>query len=92
MPYAAVADVKVILQIPAEDTSYDTELAGCAESADAVIDSWLLKNGLTMPSPVRNLKDSSTYLAAWLFNGRVAVDKFCAFKVRLDEAISVLFA
>ena len=71
MPYAAVAEVKVILQIPAEDTSYDTELAGCSESADAVIDSWLLKNGLTMPSTVpRNLKDSSTYLAAWLFRRR----------------------
>jgi hypothetical protein len=71
LPYTTVADVKVILQIPAEDESYDTELAGCVESADAVIDSWLLRDSLVMPSPVpRNLKDCSTYLAAWLFRRR----------------------
>ncbi len=71
MPYANVADVKVVLQIPAEDETYDSELTGCVESADAVIDSWLMKNSLAMPSPVpRNLKDSSTYLAAWLFRRR----------------------
>jgi len=50
--YSSVADVKVVLQIPAEITDYDTELEGCVESADAIIDSWLLQRGLSMPSPV----------------------------------------
>jgi hypothetical protein len=69
--YASVADVKVLLQIPAEITTYDTELTGCIESADAIIDSWLLEKGLVMPSPVpRNLEDASKYFAAWLFRRR----------------------
>ena len=71
MAYASVADVKVLLQIPAEITTYDTELTGCIESADAIIDSWLLEKGLAMPSPVpQNLEDASKYFAAWLFRRR----------------------
>ena len=66
-----MADVKVLLQIPSETTDYDAELAGCVESADAIVDSWLTKNGLTMPTPTpQNLKDASTYFAAWLFRRR----------------------
>ena len=71
MAYSTVADVKVVLQIPAEITDYDTELEGCVESADAIIDSWLLQNGLTMPESVpQNLADASKYFAAWLFRRR----------------------
>ena len=65
MAYSSVADVKVVLQIPPEITDYDTELEGCVESADAIIDSWLLQKSLTMPSPVpQNLADASKYFAA----------------------------
>ena len=71
MAYSSVADVKVVLQIPPEITDYDTELEGCVESADAIIDSWLLQKSLTMPSPVpQNLADASKYFAAWLFRRR----------------------
>ena len=71
MAYSSVADVKVVLQIPAEITDYDTELEGCVESADAIIDSWLLQRGLSMPSAVpKNLEDASKCFAAWLFRRR----------------------
>ena len=69
--YASVADVKVLLQVPADNTDYDVELGDCVESADAIVDSWLLKSGLSMPSSVpQNLKDASAYFAAWLFRRR----------------------
>ena len=71
MAYASVADVKILLQVPADNTDYDIELSGCVESADAIVDSWLMKSGLSMPSPVpQNLKDASAYFAAWLFRRR----------------------
>lgn len=68
--------MKELLQIPAEMTTYDAEIGGCIESADAVIDSWLLKSDLTMPSPVpRNLEDAAKYFAAWLFRRRRSYDQ-----------------
>ena len=71
MAYSSVADVKVVLQIPAEIADYDTELEGCVESADAIIDSWLLQRGLAMPESVpKNLEDASKCFAAWLFRRR----------------------
>ncbi len=71
MGYSTVADVKVVLQIPSEITDYDVELDGCVESADAIIDSWLLEKGLAMPESVpKNLADASKYFAAWLFRRR----------------------
>ncbi len=63
--------MKVVLQIPSEITDYDVELEGCVESADAIIDSWLLEKGLAMPEVVpKNLADASKYFAAWLFRRR----------------------
>ncbi len=69
-----MANVKELLQITTED--YDTELTGCIESSDAVIDSWLTKNDMAMPSPVpKNLEDAAKYFAAWLFRRRRSYDQ-----------------
>jgi phage gp36-like protein len=76
MAYTTVAAVKVLLQIASEETTYDTEITDCIESAEAIIDSWLMKNGTSMPTPVpKNLEDATTYFAAWLFKRRRTYDQ-----------------
>lgn len=48
LSYSALSDVKSRLKIDQSDTSYDTELAGCIEEADAWIDD-KLQNYTTVP-------------------------------------------
>jgi hypothetical protein len=51
-----------------EESPYDAELKGCIVSADALIDSLLKREGLTVPeSTPQNIKDASAHFAAWLF-------------------------
>ncbi len=74
--YTTVAAVKVLLQIASDEDSYDDEVTSCIQSAEAVIDSWLTKNGLSMPDTVpQNLADAAAYVAAWLFRRRRVYDK-----------------
>jgi len=69
--YSEAADVKAILQIAAEDVTFDTELEACIASADALIDGLLKKSGLTVPEVVPQLiADASAYFAAWLLRHR----------------------
>jgi len=69
--YSEAADVKAILQIAAEDVTFDTELEACIASADALIDGLLKKSGLTVPEVVPQLiADASCYFAAWLLRHR----------------------
>jgi hypothetical protein len=71
MAYSTVSDVKPILQIAAEDETFDTEIEGCIISADALIDGLLKKAGLSVPDPVpQNIADASAYFAAWMFRHR----------------------
>jgi len=71
MAYSAVSDVKPILQIKADDLTFDDEIEGCIVSADALIDGLLKKAGLSVPDPVpQNIIDASAYFAAWMFRHR----------------------
>ena len=67
MAYCDVADVKVILQIAAEDTSLDTAIETAIASADGLIDSLLKPSGLSVPASVpQNILDANSHFAAWL--------------------------
>jgi hypothetical protein len=69
--YSTVSDVKSILQIAADDLTFDTEIEDCIISADALIDGLLKKAGLSVPDPVpQNIVDASSYFAAWMFRHR----------------------
>jgi hypothetical protein len=69
--YSTVAAVKSILLIESADVTYDTELASCIASADALVDGLLSKSGLTVGDSVSQLvADASAYFAAWLFRHR----------------------
>jgi len=69
--YSTVDVVKPILQIAADDLTFDTELEACIASADALIDGILKKSGLTVPASVPQLVvDASAHFAAWLFRHR----------------------
>lgn len=71
MAYSAVSDVKPILQIEADDLTFDTEIEGCIVSGDALIDGLLKKAGLSVPDTVpQNVVDASAYFAAWMFRHR----------------------
>ena len=66
--YCTVADVKPVLQIAADDETYDDELEDCVTSASALIDGLLKKEDLTVPAVVPQLiEDATKYFAAWLF-------------------------
>ena len=68
MDYCDVDDVKGPLQIDTEDTKYDTQLAGCVVDGSALVDSELLKHGLTVPAVVPQLvKVAAKFFAAWEF-------------------------
>jgi hypothetical protein len=69
--YCTVDQVKVILQIEPEDITYDDEIESCITSADALIDSLLKREELTVPASIpQNITDASAYYAAWLFRRR----------------------
>jgi len=69
--YSDVAAVKGILQIAAEDLTFDDEIEACIASADAMIDGLLKKSGLTVPEVVPQLiADASCYFAAWILRHR----------------------
>ena len=71
MAYSEAADVKAILHIAVGDVTFDTELAACIASADALIDGLLKKSDLTVPGTVPQLiEDASAHFAAWLFRHR----------------------
>ena len=71
MAYSTVAAVKLVLQIEADDESFDTEIAGCISSADALVDGLLKKSGLAVGDSVPQLiTDASAYFAAWIFRHR----------------------
>jgi hypothetical protein len=85
MAYSEADEVKTLLQIASEDTTYDTELAGCIASADALIDSLLEPHDLTVPASVpQNIKDASAHYAAWLFRKRRDPTGADAFKQEAD--------
>ncbi len=66
--YCDVADVKGPLQIDLEDTKYDIQLADCVVDGSALVDSELLKRGLTVPVVVPQLvKEAAKFFAAWEF-------------------------
>jgi len=82
--YSTVDNVKPILRIALDDLTYDLELEECIASADAIIDSELLKHSLSMPDTVpQNIADASAHFAAWLFRHRRAPAEAAAF---WDEA------
>jgi len=69
MTYSSRSDVKTVLQI--SESVDDTEIDGCIASSDAIIDSILLREGLSLATPTpQNIKDASAHYAAWLFRRR----------------------
>ena len=94
MVYSAPADVKTILQIT--ESTWDTEIGDCITSADALIDSLLKYEGLTVPASIpQNIKDASKHFAAWLFRRRrdpagaeafwIEADKFLQAYINAEE-------
>lgn len=71
MRYSEVTTVKIILQIPSENQTYNEELSSCIISADGLIDGLLKQRVLSVPALVpQNVTDASAYFAAWLFRRR----------------------
>ena len=71
MSYCSVSAVKTILRIAESDLTFDSELEACVSSASALVDSLLVAEGLTVPSPVPQLvADATAHYAAWLFRRR----------------------
>lgn len=71
MPYCTIDYLKPILQIDQDDLAYDAELEACIVSADALIDSMLKREDLSVPASVPQLvSDASAHYAAWLFRKR----------------------
>ena len=69
MAYSTTTSVKAILQIT--EVTWDTEIGACITSADALVDSFLKREGLTVPVSVpQNIVDASAHFAAWLFRRR----------------------
>jgi hypothetical protein len=67
--YSTVAEVKYVLEIVEEE--YNTEIAECIVSADALVDGLLKAQGLTVSAPTPQLvKDGSKQFAAWVFKKR----------------------
>jgi len=73
--YSTKSEVKPILGIDINDTTYDTELDACITSADGLIDSILKFHGFTVPltgTIPQNVKDASRHFAAAYFRERRA--------------------
>jgi hypothetical protein len=69
LDYCTVDNAKAVLQI--SDDKWDSELSECVTSASALVDGFLSREGLTMPSPVPQiLVDAAKYFAAWDFRRR----------------------
>jgi len=67
--YCTVSEVKLVLQI--SEATWDSELAGCVTSADALVDGLLSREGLTVPSPTPQvIFDAAKFFAAWYFRRR----------------------
>ncbi len=89
MAYCEADDVKPILQIAAEDETFDTELAACVTSADAWIDKKLAVHDLAVPDSVPQLiEDASVHFAAWLFRKRRDPTGADAFKAEAEEFLN----
>ena len=67
--YCSLADIKTILDLLKEDT-YNEELAGCAKTADDLIDKQLEAQDLAVTAGDETIKNASAYLAAWVFRKR----------------------
>jgi hypothetical protein len=67
--YCSLADIKTILDLLKEDT-YNEELAGCAKTADDLVDKQLEAQGLAVTAGDETIKNASAYLAAWVFRKR----------------------
>lgn len=70
MAYTTAAKVKEVLQI--SEVTWDTEIAACITSSDALIDSILKYHGFSVPlsSTPQNVDDASKHFAAWMFRRR----------------------
>jgi hypothetical protein len=67
--YCTVSDVKLVLRI--SEATWDSELAACVASADALVDGLLAREGLTVPSPTPQvIVDAAKFFAAWDFRRR----------------------
>jgi hypothetical protein len=67
--YCNVENVKSVLQI-SEDT-WDSELLECIQSASALVDGLLCREGLGLPcTSTQILTDSTKFFAAWDFHRR----------------------
>lgn len=87
MTYAVVASVKSILQI--DVATYDTEIAACITSGDALVDSLLKAMTLTVPaSAPQNIIDAANYFAAWAFRRKRDPAGAEAFWVEADKFLS----
>ncbi len=89
MAYCEADDVKLVLQIAEDDSTFDDELEGCIASADAYIDMRLEPYDLSVPGSVpQNIKDASIHFAAWLFRKRRNATGSDAFKAEAEEFLS----
>jgi hypothetical protein len=69
LDYCTVGNVKAVLQL--SEDKWDSELSECITSASALVDGFLSREGLTVPSVVPQiLTDAAKYFAAWDFRRR----------------------
>ena len=69
MDYCTLDNTKAVLQI--SDDKRDSELSECVTSASALMDGFLSRQGLAVPSPLSQiLADATKYFAAWDFRRR----------------------
>ena len=69
MDYCTADNVKAVLQI--SEDKWDSELSECIASASSLVDGFLSREGLAVPSPIPQiLVDAAKFFAAWDFRRR----------------------
>ena len=93
MAYCTVSGVKTVLRIRADDLRFGAELEACVASADALVDGFLAREDLSVPSPVPQLvADASAHYAAWLFRRRRDPDGAEAFWAEAERLLTTYIA
>jgi hypothetical protein len=71
MSYCNLTDVKKVLHIDVEDTTFDTEITECITSADALVESLVKSKGISVPESVpQSIRNASKHFAAHVFRAR----------------------
>lgn len=72
--YTTSNEVKEVLQISADEETWDNEILSCVTTAEGFVDSILKAHGFSVPLSTvpQNVKDAAKYFAAYYFMERRA--------------------